>query len=288
MRALVLLSCAVSAFALRFQYNADTSTHDDNIKCTTIGSIDDKEWSAPDMLPVKHKDFNVSVVVYANTPDIISEEMKQKGEWDGDVVKAICTEFIKYGGRGNIFDIGGNIGTYTLPLAACLKENGKGTNRVISIEGAPWNAKHLRAGIKYNHLDNIDLYEYAVGSPNEPRVVKMRPHGGNQGMSHVQFERKPVAVKLTTIDTIGSIEGAPLQNIFVMKVDIEGHEKKAFEGAANFFKNGPCIIWIEMQHSSGLDTILEDYGYVVNQTNDGNKNAWCTRKDFDQCIAKLV
>ena len=140
MHGTLLLSLVTSIYALRLVQDT-TDKSNDAIECTTIENIQDNEIFAPDMEPIKLKDWDVSVLVYSKEDDLISEAIQKGGGWDRDGVQKICSEFIKYGGKGNILDVGGNIGSFALPLAACLKENGKNSNRVITIEGAPWNAK---------------------------------------------------------------------------------------------------------------------------------------------------
>lgn len=261
----------------------------DHPRPTSIEDISDAEWSAPDMVPAKYNGFNVSILVYKED-EFISNTIKTQGTWDGDQVNRLCKDFIKSGGKGNFLDVGGNIGAYTLTLADCLRKHGAGGNKVISVEGAPWNAKHVRAGIKYNNLNNVHLYEYAVGSPREVGMVEMKNVNGNAGMSHMgRISFMEQKVPLTTIDSIARSEGESLNNLFAMKIDIEGHELQAFEGATQFFKNGPCIIFMEMKvvGEEVLTDHLERLGYVVHQTGDADKNAWCSRKDFDQCLANL-
>lgn len=264
-------------------------------KPTTINDIADSELSALDMKPVKHRDFNVTLFAY-NDDDLISTELLETGTWDGEDVKRICHEFVKNGGKGNVLDVGTNIGAYTVPLASCLKEHGNGNNLVIGIEGAPWNARHVRAAMKYNNLDNVRLYQYLVGAPNDADMVGMNDWPSNQGMSHVNsvqhqvegIEQTMTNVKATTIDAIARNEGTALKNIFAMKIDIEGYELKAFEGATEFFKNGPCVVWMELKDDQeGLTNAMQGHGYVVHPTNDHDDNAWCERKDMQECIAHL-
>lgn len=253
---------------------------------TTIQSIPDGEVSAGDMRNGTIDQFSVPIFVHKSA-DLISDAILLKGGWDIAHVKQICDTFTQHGGKGNVLDVGANIGSYTLPLAACLKQNGAGGNRIISIEGAPWNTKLLRASMKYNSFDNVVLYEYALTSPEGADSVDMYHHEGNEGMSHTKvglMERVPA----TTFDAVAQSEGGSLNNIFLMKIDIEGNELNAFKGAAEFFKNGPCMIFIEMKYAEkDLTKVLQDVGYVVHPTGDGDANAWCERADLEACIVKL-
>jgi len=260
-------------------------------KGTTIRDVDDAEFHGSHMEIAKmtaYPDYNLTIFV-RNGPEVISNYIKNEGGWDADDVKRICNEFIKFGGKGNIVDIGANIGAYSLPLAACLAKNGKHGNRVISVEGAPWNNKYLRASMKYNNIDNMVLYETALGSPAEISqlggTVEMVPQVGNQGMSHVAKEA--ARVPITTIDDIAQNDGV-LNNVFAMKIDIEGHEQQALAGATEFMKEGPCFVWMELKSNpQEYLKMMQDFGYEVHETHDHDMNAWCERKDLDKCLARL-
>lgn len=285
---LTFISCAT---ALRI-----SSVGDENkLKVTTLQDILTAESMLADMVPAKHKNYNVSIMTFKHF-DIISNKLQNSGQWDGDNVNSICNKFKKFGGKGNILDVGGNIGSYSIPLAACLKENGHANNKLITIEGAPWNAQLLRVSMKYNSLDNMHLYEYAVGSPSEPKYVQFVKYNANAGKSRVGkgTEKGATQVEMTTIDSIASAEGKPMRQIFAMKMDIEGHELPALQGATSFLENGPCTIFIECQdfYWGRVKHLLENNNYVVlpggkQGATEFEKNYWLERRDFDTCVKNL-
>lgn len=254
---------------------------------TEVENISDAELTTSDMERHNLKSFDVSVYIY-KSEDWISKILRENGDWEPDGPRTFCDVFKMFGGKGNMFDLGGNIGTWTLPLADCLQKHGKGGNKVITVEGASWNAKHLRAGIKYNNALNVHLYEYIVTSPEGDNMKEMVHDPGNEGGSHVTMVRgKRDLLPATTIDSIAHSEAGSLQNVLAMKIDIEGHEDEAFLGAGEFFKNPPCMIFMEISHSNNKK-FMEDLGYaVVDASGFIDPSAWCFRKDFIGCIANL-
>merc|ERR1711990_848428 len=102
-------------------------------------------------------DFDVSIMVY-KLNEGISREMREHGAWDRDAVKRLCDAYVQNGAKGNFFDIGGNIGTYAIPLARCLQDANKQSKYMV-VEAFKPNIQKLRASIKHNHLDNVHLYE---------------------------------------------------------------------------------------------------------------------------------
>merc|ERR1719394_1312475 len=72
-------------------------------------------------------------------------------------------------------------------MADCLKYLGSlSRSKVISVEGMPQTVDHLVAGITANNMKNVDVYNYAVGGPNDPRHVTMSLNPVNKGGSAVK------------------------------------------------------------------------------------------------------
>merc|ERR1712046_430947 len=111
----------------------------------------------------------------------------------GKTVQTMCDKWRQAGAKGNSLDIGANLGTYTLPLAKCMKEHAlapaTGTRprigTLVAIEATPDTAKKLRVSIRKNNLDNIHLYEYAIGLPIEDNYVTMEKPERNMGNAHM-------------------------------------------------------------------------------------------------------
>jgi len=146
---------------------------------------------------------------------------------------------------------------------------------VISVEGMPQTVDHLVAGITANNMKNVDVYNYAVGGPNDPRHVTMSLNPVNKGGSAVKGNKpftemdddqlqdlfhpnkktrqdakkvkvQEVSVELTTGDNILS-GNAAMKAIMIAKVDIEGHEGHFLKGSQLLFSEyPPCIMTIEL------------------------------------------
>merc|ERR1719395_367898 len=68
------------------------------------------------------------------TDNVVSGSISKGGSWEGDKVGRRCSEFTEAGLKNvNFLDIGANIGTFTLPMAVCVRSYGK----VIAVEGMP-------------------------------------------------------------------------------------------------------------------------------------------------------
>lgn len=258
------------------------------------------------MVPVHLNDYSLTIMTYPSKEDEVSSTLQTKGAWDAADVEMFCQQFAKYGGRGNFVDVGANIGSYTLPLAMCASEHGaKGKASVLSVEANPRNLNHLRASIRRNKMANVKLYGYAVGSPemgDDVRFSDWRP--GNHGMGQVGEHRDfkgncpSIVVPATTLDAIFEAERRTMQSIFAMKIDIEGYDFYALQGAQHLFeKYPPCMVKHEVYKSyvHSLNTtfvpFMEERGYVLRNdliSNGGKKdNFLWQQRDMESCIARL-
>jgi len=174
--------------------------------------------------------------------------------WESGRTAELCRQFRDTAGEvGNFLDVGANLGTFTIPMADCLRFRG---GRVIAVEGSPRVADHLAVGILANNLQNVDMYMYAVGAPDDPKEVTMTLNPVNKASSAVKGN-KPLAkmstgqleeyqVPLTTGDRMLASNPA-MKAILVAKVGIEGHEGHFLEGSQRLFSQyPPCIMTIEL------------------------------------------
>lgn len=207
----------------------------------------------------------VSIMTFPSHEDqYVSGGVNSGGGWENQHVHQAFAMWQNLGhSKGNFLDVGANIGTWTLPLAAAMASTGK---QAIAIEALPPIADHLRAGILANAAQNVILFPYAVGQPSVDNDVDMAYHWSNKGGStvvgntpwsesgHVQT----FTVGLTTMDSI--LDATPaMSNVFYAKFDIEGNEGRMLEGAVRFFtQHAPCIIWMEM-----YDEMLQRTGYSM-------------------------
>jgi FkbM family methyltransferase len=181
-----------------------------------------------------------------------------------------------------LLDLGANIGIMTVPLAK-RASNGK----VYSFEPMPQNLKALKRIIKYHKLNNVTIFETAVG--NAPGEIKMvMPIINNvkmQGLCHVVDENNPeegehFTVPVKKMDDIPELQNAgPIAGI---KIDVENFEFEALSGAKQLLlKHKPiiyCELWANEKRDLTLNYLKNEIGYQV-KIYDGEKLVPYTNQD---------
>jgi len=246
---------------------------------------------------VSGKNYNLTIAAFDTWVDQgVSGELNAGAGWETTHITQLCEEFKTHGEIGNFLDIGANIGTFTIPMADCLRSSG---GRVIAVEGMPPTADHLAVGIRSNNMSNVDMYNYAVGAPGDETKVTMSLNPVNKGGSTVKGNKpftemgsdqlqdlfhpgkkehkyaqkvtvEEYEVPLTTGDQILQYNPA-MKALMAAKVDIEGHEGHFIRGSQLLFSDfPPCILTIELipdwleRAGTPLEQLLfllDDWGY---------------------------
>lgn len=222
-------------------------------------TLKDLQLRKPDTSELEAVDLHTLDSIIGTTPKIfihtgegskgiLDWSVKKVGKWEADGIISVCRDWLsKY--PGHFLDVGANIGTYTLPIAAFLTNSAR---KVFSVEGFPGNFNALAASTVENEFTNIALYPYAIGS--KEGIAYMWSAGENQGANRVRSQEKsdtklPVTVNVTTLDDMLQSNPA-MKQILVAKVDIEGSEGSMMKGATVFFRQfPPCLLLIELQEA---------------------------------------
>ena len=148
-------------------------------------------------------------------------------------------------GRGDVLDIGANIGVMTWHLAKTLPNA-----TVHAVEPVPFNADTLQKIVDRFALKNVRIHRVAVGE--QQGVLKMiLPHNGKtrmHGLTHVKHESitewnegEEFEVPVDTLDHL-----IPATDIQGIKMDIENFEYFALKGGEQLIERCHPVIYTEL------------------------------------------
>jgi FkbM family methyltransferase len=140
-----------------------------------------------------------------------------------------------------VVDAGAHIGYYTLLAARLVGPSG----RVYAFEPDPYNYGLLVKNIDMNRYGNVTPAGKAIS--NRAGAVTLfvdERHFGSSLFPSGRVGRRPVIAEATTLDDFFEREGWP--QVHVMKMDIEGAELAALEGARRLLhRNGGLKLIVE-------------------------------------------
>lgn len=170
-----------------------------------------------------------------------------------------------------VVDVGAHVGIFSLSVAAKAK-------KVIAIECEPRNLTRLSGNIKRLNLNNVLIVDKAVWNCKSTLPL----HLSNDSESHTLIEdwaitqskcnpsvdyRGQIQVKTDTLD--GILDDLGIVKIDFLKMDVEGAEIEAIEGAKETLTNTSKIAIACYHERNGEKTMqktiqmLSNYGYQL-------------------------
>ena len=151
-------------------------------------------------------------------------------------------------------DLGSNIGYTTLFM--CEKA-GK-TGKVYAIEPDPWNVEMLEKNVKQNGFhDTTEIFPIAITDYKGEIDFWQSDKSNLSSVQKTKHSNKSIKVKCESLNTF--LENKKYPNF--IKMDIEGHEVKVFEGGLDYFT----------KNSGNTKILLEVHPHFYNEDNNFEK-----------------
>ena len=149
----------------------------------------------------------------------------------------------------SFWDVGANFGYYSWLLKSASPDL-----QVVLIEPLPANIRLVRATIQKNQFRDVTLIEAGASGTSGEGVLHADELGGATSslndeetfeQRHFGVAPKSVRVPLVTIDSLR----AQHDPVNFMKIDVEGHEASALQGAAETIRRDQPVLFIECGHA---------------------------------------
>jgi FkbM family methyltransferase len=173
-------------------------------------------------------------------------------------------------GAGVVIDVGANLGYFSLLLA-----NRNPNRQIYAIEPGPSTFRSLQLNIDLNRASQVLCFQNAIASHDGIVQFASRENArANASISGaILHENDTVSVPCLTLDTF--CEQNVIDEVSLLKVDVEGYETLIFRGATHVLKSvRPRLIYFEvcpaLTQLAGFDAnepagILVDYGYKLSR-----------------------
>jgi FkbM family methyltransferase len=155
-----------------------------------------------------------------------------------------------------VYDIGANVGFYTLLAAKLCGPAGK----VHAFEPAPANLACLRRHLQVNRVANVQVHECALAdrSGYDQFEINDGCYTGKLGI------RGALEVRVESLDHL--LASSALDPAGVVKIDVEGAEHQVLLGAESFFRQRKPVLFLATHgasvHADCLD-LLSSWGYCL-------------------------
>jgi FkbM family methyltransferase len=169
-----------------------------------------------------------------------------------------------------IFDVGANLGIYSLTAAA----SGPAA-RIHAFEPTPDLSAHFKQTLHDNQIKNVTVVQKAVARVSGMAVLNLWGDiaEGNEGMNFVTAQpRSADSIPVATVSLDDYCAEAGIEQIDLLKIDIQGNEPEALRGASHLLSKGRIrCLFLELNWAanpgdpcSATDTIeiLSQHGYL--------------------------
>lgn len=174
--------------------------------------------------------------------------MREYGEFS-EIELSLMSKFIMEGDV--VFDIGANIGAFTVPLAKKVGKFGE----VYAFEPQKLIYDILQDNVNKNNLNNTRVFNIGVGEKEEELELNDIDYSKVGNFGGVSFKYKSSSftknikdkkykVKVTNLDKLMEIKKCNF-----IKMDVELMELDILKGGRNFLKKFRPILWIENHQS---------------------------------------
>jgi protein O-GlcNAc transferase len=170
------------------------------------------------------------------------------------------------GPRGGTYvDVGANIGNHSVFFGRFLADH------VVAVEPNPELLPILHRNIRVNGVACCTVLPVALGAhPGTGRMRLREGYEGNAGAPRVEaaYGAAPVRDGMVRVvrldDALAALESALSRDVRLVKLDIEGMELEALQGAAELLdRQGPDLV-VEAagdEDHAGIVSFLAEYGY---------------------------
>jgi FkbM family methyltransferase len=144
---------------------------------------------------------------------------------------------------GTLLDVGANIGLYTVACARTAGDRG----RVIALEPGPRTFTKLTETCARLGLSNVTALRVAASRTNGTALFTS-DHGSRDVHQHLADARSDEDGNRIEVATkrLDDICGPDADGVTLVKLDVEGHEVEALEGAERILANGRARLIVEI------------------------------------------
>ena len=158
-----------------------------------------------------------------------------------------------------LFDVGANIGSYTLSLHNKAKY-------IYAFEASKINIGYLNDNIKGNKIENVMTVHKAVSDEDNKKIkLYLSPDTGGNNSIYERFNGEFETVETVTLDSFYANNEIP--SVDLIKIDVEGAEFDVIRGASEVLDTFKPVLIIEFNKFTA-----EKAGYDLEQLYDYLKN----------------
>lgn len=143
--------------------------------------------------------------------------------------------------RGVVFDVGANMGWFSLVIARQIKGC-----QIHAFEPIPKTYSYLEQNIKLNQVPNIMAHHFGLSNERKDLTFYFYPEGSGNASSANLSERPDAELVTCHVERLDDFVSNNKLHVDFIKCDVEGAELFAFQGAMETLQRDKPIVFTEM------------------------------------------
>jgi FkbM family methyltransferase len=226
----------------------------------------------PVIKTLKYFNFDIKIINPWSELKVFLNLFHHKGYWFYGKNREIKTmDFFKNQLKPGdyVIEVGGHIGWITQYFSKLVGDTGNvevfepGTNNLKYINKNTLGLKNTKVIQKAvsNHIGTASFYEDNITGQNNSLLENYK-NADSVSRSHgIQLSKKTKIVEVTTLDEHLKSNGRV--NVDLIKIDIEGCELQALQGAINTLKITKTLMVEVTENHEKVSSILQDAGFLI-------------------------
>jgi FkbM family methyltransferase len=218
-------------------------------------------------------------VIQIDTRSFIEWWIYMFGSYEGgavDTLKSLVND------QSIVFDVGANVGVFTLPLA-------RRSSVVHAFEPHPRLRARLSENVGLNNLRNVVVNPVALSDEVGFGLLFGASHN-NQGQGSLTKRgaaTEPIKCELTTLDQY--VRSSDLDRVDLIKIDVEGAEFRVLQGASEtltrlrptlYLEINPAFLEQAGSSAKEVGEFLAAHGYAVWRNKVVERRMWGERRNL--------
>tara|TARA_B100000700_G_scaffold94218_1_gene106374 strand:+ start:1726 stop:2469 length:744 start_codon:yes stop_codon:yes gene_type:complete len=210
--------------------------------------------------------------IIKNENDLIQKSLLNNIQWNNNIL-FIIGQLIKKFNLKHFLNIGCHIGTVALPISKYIE-------KVTAIEAYPLTFEHLEEHIKINNIENIQVFNLAIGDENKKiyfldnENIRIKNNtGGMHVITDDDISNKRLSSNIHSkkySNEMKKLDDLNISNFDILLADVEGKEYEVLKGGKNKIIKYKPIIIVEIWNNNkrNLESMQttndEIINYVIN------------------------
>jgi len=193
----------------------------------------------------------MSLNFHPDNPQRIERSLALNGTREPEVTRVFKQVLERLGSEHDevhVFDVGANIGYYTLLEARVLDDA-----KIYAVEAEPENARQLRKNVELNGYGNVEVLPHAAGAERTTKELALRSASNIHRISDVLGDsdrQGTVDVEVYPIDRLVAERNIPDDALVVVRMDVEGYELPVLQGMKELLASErPMYVSVELHVS---------------------------------------